>query len=294
MRVIHEANELREACDRARADGLRVGLVPTMGALHAGHAALVERAARASSFVVVTIYVNPTQFGPNEDFSKYPRTLDADVALAEKAGAALVFAPSTEQLYLEGDETRVRVGRTAAALCGEFRPGHFEGVTTIVAKFFCLVGPCRAFFGRKDYQQLRVIERMRRDLFMPIEIVSVPTVREPDGLALSSRNRYLSTADRQRALAVPRSLSLAHAAFARGERRARVLEETCRAHLAAGVDSIDYATLADADSVVPFDPEATVGERAVLAVAVRVGGTRLIDNVVLGEDRAPISEVASS
>jgi len=267
-----------------------VGLVATMGALHAGHATLVREAARRADLVVVTIFVNPTQFGPNEDLARYPRTLEADRALASEAGAALVFAPNDAAMYPPGDESRVRVGATAEALCGVFRPGHFEGVATIVAKLFALVGPSVALFGRKDYQQLRVLHRMATDLFMPIEIVGVPTVREVDGLALSSRNRYLSDTDRARARAVPRALDAAWRAHGRGERRPRVLEDVAREVLAPKVDSIDYVTIADADTVVPIPDEAKLGDRAVLATAVRLGTARLIDNVVFGEDPSPMPE----
>lgn len=288
MQIVHAPEQLRGACDAARARGERVGLVPTMGALHAGHVRLIEEATRHTSFVVVTIFVNPTQFGPNEDYAKYPRTLEADCALVEKHGAALVFAPEPNAMYPAGEETLVRVGRTAAALCGEHRPVHFEGVTTVVAKLFALVGPSAAFFGKKDYQQLQVVKRMTRDLFLPVEIEGVPTVREADGVALSSRNRYLSPDAREKARAIPEGLSLAARAFAAGERRAAELARLCRERVAPVAESIDYVTVADADSVVPIEAGASTGERAVLAVAVRLGGARLIDNVVLGEDAAPV------
>ncbi len=209
MELVHEPEAFRRACDEARARGLRVGLVPTMGALHAGHAALIAEARRHASFVVVSIFVNPTQFGPAEDFARYPRTLEADAATCERAGAAAVFAPAADAMYRPGDETRVRVGATAAPLCGAHRPGHFEGVATVVAKLFALTGPSVAVFGRKDYQQLRVISRFTADLFLPVEIVGLRTVREPDGLALSSRNAYLSPEQRAAALAIPRGLSAA-------------------------------------------------------------------------------------
>jgi pantoate--beta-alanine ligase len=290
MRVVEEPEELRRACDEARLRGERVGVVPTMGALHAGHAALVEEAARRAQFVVVTIFVNPTQFGPNEDFARYPRTLEDDLALADRSGAHLVFCPAIGAMYPPGDETRVRVGATAAALCGAHRPVHFEGVTTIVCKLFGLVGPSVAIFGRKDYQQVRVIARMTNDLFLPVEIVAHRTIREPDGLAMSSRNRYLSEADRGRARRIPEALSRAVRAFAEGERRPSELERIARAHVEPAVDSIDYVTVADAESTVPLSDENGIGgSRALLAVAVRVGPARLIDNVVLGEDPAPIA-----
>jgi pantoate--beta-alanine ligase len=259
-----------------------------MGALHAGHRSLVESAASATEFVVVTVFVNPTQFGPNEDLARYPRTLEADCELARGAGASVVFAPSAASMYPEGDETRVRVGAMAEDLCGAHRPGHFEGVATVVAKLFAMVGPARAWFGRKDYQQLKILERMRTDLFLPVQIHAAPTVREPDGLALSSRNRYLTDADRVRALAIATGLSRAVRAFERGERRVVELERLSAEPVRAAFDSVDYVTLAHPETLRPFAPTDLSPDRALLAVAARLGGTRLIDNVVLGEDRAPI------
>jgi pantoate--beta-alanine ligase len=292
MQLLREPEAFRRACDDARARGQRVGLVPTMGALHAGHAALVEEARRRAPFVAVSIFVNPTQFGPNEDYARYPRTLEADAETCERAGASAVFAPEVSALYPPGDETRVRVGATAAPLCGAHRPGHFEGVTTIVVKLFSLAGPCVAVFGRKDYQQLRVIARMTADLFLPVELVGLRTVREPDGLALSSRNAYLSPDQRAAALAIPRGLSAATALFARGERDAGVLAAAARESVARIATSIDYVDVADPDNLRVFAPGERTGERALLALAIRLGGARLIDNVVLGEDPAPIPEAA--
>jgi len=285
--------DFRLACDRARAHGAKLGLVPTMGALHAGHVALLEDARRRTDCVAATIFVNPTQFGPNEDFSKYPRTLDADLEKCEAAGVSLVFAPDTQEMYPQGEKTRVRVDELTAHLCGRSRPGHFEGVTTVVTKLFAVAGPCVAVFGRKDYQQLCVIRRMARDLLLPVEVVGHPIVRESDGLALSSRNTYLSAPDRVRALTLSRSLSRAVAAFARGERGAGAL----RLPVAEAIESaglrLDYATLADADVLAPIADESRVGDRVLLAVAAFAGSTRLIDNVVLGEDAAPVIEARS-
>ncbi len=287
MRLCHAPEDLRRASDEARARGAVVGLGPTMGALHAGHVRLIAEARDRCGFVIVTVFVNPTQFGPNEDYAKYPRTLERDAELSAAHGASLVFAPDPSAMYAPGDETRVRVGSTAAALCGEHRPGHFEGVTTIVAKLFALTGPALAFFGRKDYQQYRVIDRMARDLMFPIEIVGVATVREPDGVALSSRNRYLSPSARAAARAIPEGLRRAAALFARGERSAGELRRACLEHVRAGASSVDYVTVADPMSVAPLTDGERAGERALLAVAARFEGTRLIDNLVLGEDRAP-------
>ncbi len=287
MIVLHEPSELRAACDRARANGHRVGFVPTMGALHDGHLALVA-AARRASCVVVSICVNPTQFGPSEALARYPRTLEADCARCADAGVDVVFAPPGEAMYVAGEETRVHVGEVATALCGAHRPGHFEGVCTVVAKLFTLVGPSLAVFGRKDYQQFRVIERMVRDLFLPVELVGLSTVREADGLALSSRNRYLSQDERARALGLARGLSLAVAAFEAGERNAGRLRGLALGEVTRVATSVDYVTVADADTVVPLDDRDTIPARTLVAVAARLGATRLIDNVVLGEDPAPL------
>ena len=263
--------------------------MPTMGALHEGHAKLIREAATRATFVVVTVFVNPTQFGPNEDLAKYPRTLEADVALAFERGASLVFAPSNDAMYPDGDETRVRVPGTSHDLCGVFRPTHFEGVATIVTKLFALAGPCVACFGKKDYQQLRVISRLAKDLFLPVDVVGIPTVREPDGLALSSRNRYLDANARASARRIPEGLSLAWQAFDRGERRAGALAHLVRSRVEPVAASIDYVSVADPTTAQAFDDDAQVGPRALLALALRIGGARLIDNVVLGEDPAPIA-----
>jgi pantoate--beta-alanine ligase len=292
MQLLREPEAFRRACDDARGRGLIVGLVPTMGALHAGHVALVDEALRRASFVAVTIFVNPTQFGPGEDLARYPRTLDADVDKCERAGASAVFAPPSDAMYPPGDEARVRVGATAADLCGVHRPTHFEGVATIVAKLFALTGPSVAVFGKKDYQQLCVLRRMARDLFFPVEVIGHRTVREPDGLAMSSRNAYLSPEHRAAALVIPRALSRAWGAFHRGERDAGKLAGAARAEIAEVATSIDYVDVADPESVRVLGPGERTGERALLAVAMRIGGTRLIDNVVLGEDPAPIPAVA--
>ncbi|MEZ4298745.1 MAG: pantoate--beta-alanine ligase [Polyangiaceae bacterium] len=288
MQVLTDPSAFRAECDRVRGRSLRLGLVLTMGALHEGHASLIRAARAATDIVAATVFVNPTQFGPNEDFSRYPRTLDADTALAAAAGAEIVFAPDARAMYPEGEETRVVPGPTAEPLCGAFRPGHFQGVVTVVTKFFALAGPCTAAFGKKDYQQLRVIQRLVTDLLLPIDILPVPTVREPDGLAMSSRNRYLAPAARAAARAIPLGLSAAHRAFAAGERSASALTSLVRAQVAPAATSIDYIDIATADSVRVFAPGDTVSDRAVLALAARFEGARLIDNVVLGEDPAPI------
>jgi pantoate--beta-alanine ligase len=280
--------DFRAACDAARAAGARLGFVPTMGALHAGHLHLVRVARRHADRVAVSIFVNPTQFGPNEDFSRYPRNLERDVELLAGAGADLVLAPSADEVYPKGEKTRVRVSGLSEHLCGPFRPGHFEGVATVVTKLLAIAGPCTAVFGRKDYQQLKIIERLARDLLLPVSVVGEPTVRDVDGLALSSRNAYLSAEERARALAIPRALAEAAAAFAAGQRRAGALIEPVRAALGAAGLRPDYAEIADADELFPLAPDAPVGDRALIALAAFCGTTRLIDNLVLGEDAAPV------
>jgi pantoate--beta-alanine ligase len=261
-----------------------------MGALHAGHEALIRLACEHASRVAVTIFVNPTQFGPGEDLERYPRDLDADLQRSEAAGAALVFAPAAAEMYPPGESTRVVVKGLTGALCGASRPGHFEGVATVVAKLFAVAGPCAAVFGRKDYQQLKVVERLARDLLMPVEIVSCPTVRDSDGLALSSRNRYLDAGERQRALALPRGLSAAARCFDEGERSVERLQQQVIDELLRADVRKDYVHLVDADSLVPFSRGSRIGERALLAVAAMIGSTRLIDNVVLGEEPAPLGQ----
>ncbi|MBX3188477.1 MAG: pantoate--beta-alanine ligase [Labilithrix sp.] len=283
--VLRDPEEVRRICDEARASGKRVGLVPTMGALHEGHLALVHEARRRSDFVVVTIFVNPTQFGPNEDLARYPRDLEGDLQKLHEAD--VVFAPDVAAMYPPGDETRVRAAGLAAHLCGPHRPVHFEGVATVVTKLFAIVGASTAVFGKKDFQQLAIIRRLVTDLFLPVSVVGHPIVREADGLAMSSRNAYLSADDRVRALSLSRGLSAAARAFGEGERRAGTLRGLVHAEVERAATSIDYVTLADVDTLTPIDEASLVGKRALLAIACRIGGTRLIDNLVLGEDPPP-------
>jgi pantoate--beta-alanine ligase len=285
--IYRSVGAFREACDAARSGGAKLGFVPTMGALHAGHLKLVEVARRHAERVAVSIFVNPTQFGPNEDFERYPRNLERDVELLASVGADLVFAPPPAEMYPQGERTRVSVAVLSEHLCGPFRPGHFQGVATVVSKLFAVAGPCTAVFGRKDYQQLKVIERLARDLLLPVQVVGEPTVRDADGLALSSRNAYLSAAERARALAIPRALAGAAARFAQGERRAAALVEPVRAMLKQAELRLDYADIADADQLFPLGSDDLVAERAVIAIAAFCGTTRLIDNLVLGEDPPP-------
>ncbi len=288
-RLLRTPAELRAACDAARASGSSrtVALVPTMGALHEGHLSLAREARRRAGFVVASVFVNPTQFGPSDDFTRYPRDLDGDVNKLAAAGVDAVFAPSPGDMYPPGDDTRVRVGAVAAPLEGTHRPGHFEGVATVVAKLFAIVGPCAAVFGRKDYQQLLVVRAMTRDLFLPVEIVGHPIVREPDGLAMSSRNAYLSPEERARALGIVRGLAAAGRLFAGGERSRVALEGAVRASVEPIATSIDYVEARDGDTLAALGD--SVGAPAALLVACRVGTTRLIDNLVLGEDPVPVA-----
>ena len=280
--ILREPAEARRACDAARSAATRVGLVPTMGALHDGHLALVREAKRRAGFVVVSVFVNPTQFGPGEDFATYPRDLAGDVAKLGLAEADAVFAPDAKAMYPAGDQTRVRVGSLADPLCGAFRPGHFEGVTTVVTKLFGLVGPCLAVFGQKDYQQLAIIKRVVQDLFLPVEVVGHPIHREPDGLAMSSRNAYLTPEERARALGLSRGLAAAARLFDGGERDARVLREAVLGEIRPVATSIDYVEIADPQALTPLSDGQRTGEQALAAIACRIGTTRLIDNRVLG------------
>jgi pantoate--beta-alanine ligase len=264
-----------------RAAGRRIALVPTMGYLHEGHLALADEARRRAEAVIMSIFVNPLQFGPSEDLARYPRDLPRDRSLASGRGVDALFIPSLELMYPDRSEIRVTGGTTAARWEGVARPGHFTGVLTVVAKLFHLVEPDLACFGRKDIQQLVLVRQMVRDLNWSLEIAAVPTVREPDGLALSSRNAYLSPRDRVEAVALSRSLRAAHDAWRQGETRAAVIEQRMRKVLNEFPSIlVDYIAVADPDSLAPV---ATVEATTVIALAARVGGTRLIDNITLGE-----------
>jgi pantoate--beta-alanine ligase len=281
--VIDNPRELFAATEALRGRGQRVGLVPTMGALHDGHMSLVAatRAAGAGP-VVVSIFVNPLQFGKHEDLAKYPRTFADDLARCDKHGVDLIYAPSPDAMYPAGFQTHVEVEQVTQPFEGASRPTHFRGVTTVVAKLFNATGPCVAAFGRKDYQQWRTIERMVRDLDIPVEVLGCPIARDEDGLAMSSRNRYLTASERTRAPAIFLGLRAASRAFARGERNRALLEQLAFDLIGAAFDNIDYATLADADELT--DPGAIAGEASVMLVAARIGATRLIDNCRLGQD----------
>jgi pantoate--beta-alanine ligase len=278
--------QLHQTVADARQLGKRVGLVPTMGALHEGHATLIKTAAAASDVVVTTIFVNPLQFGPTEDFTAYPRGLDADARLAEVAGAAVLFCPTVDEMYPFGSDnvlTSVRVSEITDVLDGVSRPGHFEGVATVVAKLFAMTGACRAFFGEKDFQQLAVIRRMALDLSFPIEVIGVPTVRELNGLAMSSRNRYLSDEQRDGAGIIFRALCAGRALIDEGASRADQVNDLMHGMLTASsfVDSIDYAVCVDAATLRAPAPNVVVHAAMDLRllIACRVGPARLIDNL---------------
>jgi pantoate--beta-alanine ligase len=271
--------ELR-AWTRTQRDARRsIGLVPTMGYLHEGHLSLVDEARQRAGAVVMTIFVNPLQFGPNEDLARYPRDLPRDRALAAARGVDALFVPPLDAMYPPGSEVRVIPGPTAERWEGAARPGHFTGVLTVVAKLFHLVEPHLACFGQKDIQQLTLIKRMVRDLDWPIEIVAVPTVREADGLALSSRNAYLGAEDRRRAVVLSRTLLAAHQAWCEGETRAQAIEQRMRLELkTTPAVAVEYIAIVEPETLAPVT---AVNAGTVVAIAGRVGGTRLIDNIVL-------------
>jgi pantoate--beta-alanine ligase len=273
--------QLREWTRSHREAGRTIGLVPTMGYLHEGHLRLMDEARRRAGAVILSIFVNPLQFGPTEDLARYPRDLPRDRAMAAARGVDALFLPTLETMYPAGSEVRIVPGATAERWEGAARPGHFTGVLTVVAKLFHLVEPDLACFGRKDIQQLTLIKRMVCDLDWRIEIVDVPTVREPDGLALSSRNAYLQGADRQSALALSRALEVAHQAFCQGERKAVALEQRMRTALDENPEvAVEYIAIVEPTSLTPLT---AVDGHTIVAIAARLGGTRLIDNITLAE-----------
>jgi pantoate--beta-alanine ligase len=281
MQIFRTVEELRRWSRAQHALDLTVGLVPTMGALHAGHASLIRAAAERCHRVAVSIFVNPTQFGPNEDYDKYPRSFEADCALAEQAGASAVFAPAVEELYPSGAATFVEVEGLSSRLDGSSRPGHFRGVTTVVTKLLLAAEPDRAFFGQKDAAQVAVLRRMVEDLRLAIELVVCPIVREKDGLALSSRNSYLNESQRKQALVLSRAVRAVEQSFAAGERsRGALLNKAQKAIAAEPEVKLDYLELVDWATLLPAE---TAAAGTLFALAAYVGPTRLIDNTVLGE-----------
>jgi len=278
--IVSSVSETREQLERVRRAGKRIGLVPTMGALHAGHVSLIERARTECAFVVVSIFVNPLQFGPSEDYQRYPRPLEKDAELCTKNGVDLIFAPETGDMYAAPQITFVEVTRITDHLCGAFRPGHFRGVATVVLKLFNIVQPEFAYFGEKDYQQLCVIRRMVDDFNLHLTIVPVPTYRESDGLAMSSRNVYLSPAERTAAPALYRALTLARERIASGEKDAAIIKTAAMSILAAEpLIRVQYFEIVDPSEV---QPVAIVTGPVRIAAAIFIGKTRLIDNVAAG------------
>lgn len=292
MQVITTCAEMAARC---RAAARPLGLVPTMGALHAGHLSLTQRARADNATLAVSIFVNPAQFGPNEDFARYPRTMARDLELLEQQGADLVFAPPPDEIYPAGFDTWVEPGAVADGMEGAARPGHFRGVATVVAKLFTITRPDHAYFGQKDGQQVAVIRKLNADLNLGVNVITMPTIREPDGLALSSRNAYLTPAQRAAAPAIYRALQAAQAQWAAGERDAAQLRAAAMAVLQAEplLESVDYVGIVDADTMAAVESAAGDGDgnrdgdgghgrRVMVATAVRLGAVRLIDNVVLG------------
>jgi len=285
MRICRTPSEMNAVCRELRQAGSPLGLVPTMGALHDGHMSLVAAAKSDCDAVAASIFVNPTQFGPNEDYAAYPRTFDEDCRKLEGAGVDLVFAPSAEQMYPPGNTTAVDPGEIATRLDGASRPGHFRGVATIVTRLFNIVQPDRAYFGQKDAAQIAVLRHIVRDLNLPVDLVVCPIVREPDGLAMSSRNRYLNPAERKRALVLSQALSAAQELARLGETSAEALRDAIHNFFPGDPHlRLDYVAVVDPDTLLPlFD----ISGGALVAIAAWVGTTRLIDNVVLPTRTAP-------
>ncbi len=293
MRVVRTVAQLREALDYMRQGGhTPVGFVPTMGYLHEGHASLLRKAGEKSNTVVMSIFVNPLQFGPNEDYASYPRDEARDLELAEREGADIVFIPSVEEMYPQPTLTKISVSSLTTRLCGASRPGHFDGVTTVVNKLFNMVQPDYAFFGLKDAQQVAVLRRMVSDLNMNVEIIACPIVRENDGLALSSRNVYLSAEERSQALVLSRSLKAVRQAMDEGavrtadEARTLLISEISSAPLAV-IDYVEILTFPDLEVLEPGSPLTASGSEIIIALAVKFGRTRLIDNNVFIPKEAP-------
>ncbi|MBZ0168408.1 pantoate--beta-alanine ligase [Candidatus Methylomirabilis lanthanidiphila] len=279
MQTIDDPSAIQRRCESLRRDGKTIGLVPTMGAFHEGHVSLMRWARADNDILVVSVFVNPIQFGRGEDFDSYPRDLDGDLAQAEQAGVDLVFAPSAEAIYPKGFQTYVDVTEVTKGLCGASRPGHFRGVTTVVAKLFNLIGPHRAYFGQKDYQQSVVVRRLVADLNMALDIVLLPTVREADGLAMSSRNIRLTPPQRRAASVLYASLSRAETRIRDGERNAATIFEDVRAMIETEpLARIDYVAVCDPETLQPLD---CIEGPALVALAVRFGETRLIDNFLI-------------
>lgn len=282
MKIIETVTDMQQFALRARSEGKTIALVPTMGYLHDGHASLMREGRGRADILVASIFVNPTQFGQGEDFESYPRDMERDSRIAESAGVDVIFAPKGSDMYPAGYQTYVNVEEISLPLCGASRPGHFRGVTTVVAKLFNVVQPHLALFGKKDFQQLAVIRRMTADLNMPVEIVGMPIVREADGLAMSSRNTYLSPDERRQALCLYRTIQRVAGLYGTGEHSAARLRDAALEIITAEPSAIvDYVELRDSCSL---EEVTTADDATLLALAVKIGKTRLIDNRVLGEE----------
>lgn len=282
MEILTDRSSLMQWTEHVHSRGDRMGFVPTMGALHSGHLALVETAKQHNSQVVASIFVNPAQFGPNEDFNRYPRVLETDRKLLIEAGCQALFYPSLSEIYPDGFQTVVKVDPLGQDLCGRFRPHHFQGVATVVALLFNLVRPDQAFFGWKDYQQVIVIRKMVEDMAMKVQVVGVPIVREVDGLALSSRNRYLTPKDRKQSVALYHALLKAKEVRKKGEVLALTLEQLAEKVLNEyGIHHVDYVAVRDAQTLKPLK---TIESDPVMLIAAHVGSTRLIDNMILSSE----------
>ncbi|MFC1541171.1 pantoate--beta-alanine ligase [Candidatus Latescibacterota bacterium] len=279
MKVISDITEIRRICEEKRLESKRIGFVPTMGAFHEGHLSLIRRARKKTDVIVVSIYVNPIQFGKNEDLNKYPRNIDADIRLAEVNGADIVFVPGDEIMYPEGYSTYITVERLTDMLCGRSRPEHFRGVTTVVVKLFNIIRPHVVVFGQKDAQQLSIIRKMVSDLNMDIEIDAGPIIREPDGLAMSSRNQYLSKEEREQAPVLYKSLQAAQELFESGTTSAPEIVDKIKSILdKVFLVKTEYIEIVDIDNLSPVDD---VSDCALIAIAARIGETRLIDNIII-------------
>jgi pantoate--beta-alanine ligase len=280
MKIIETVEEMKKFSEEMREKKKTIGFVPTMGYLHEGHLSLVRRARAENDVVVVSIFVNPTQFGPNEDYERYPRDFERDRKLLEKENVNCIFHPSVEEMYPPDFSTYVEETKLSKHLCGRSRPGHFRGVCTVVTKLFNIVKPHRAYFGQKDAQQFRVLRRMVRDLNMDVEMIECPIVREPDGLAMSSRNVYLSPEERQQALSLYQSLKIAENLYLNGERDAEKIKEEMIKHLSRfDKVKIDYVEIVDEETLEPVEK---IDRKVIVAVAAWVGNARLIDNTILG------------
>jgi pantoate--beta-alanine ligase len=279
IEIIGSPQHMQARSEGIRLSGKKIGLFPTLGFLHEGHLELIRQVRKRSDFVVMSLFVNPIQFGPNEDFEKYPRDTDGDLKKAKGEGVDIVFMPPVSEMYPAGFQSAVRVNNITRHLCGKSRPGHFEGVTTVVAKLFNIIKPHIAVFGQKDFQQLAVIRRMVKDLNMDIEIIGVPTVREPDGLAMSSRNKYLNQEERKSALSLKKAMDMANRLVEQGEREVKNIISSMRGLiLSHPFTDIDYINICDPDTL---EDISVIKGQSLLALAVKVGGTRLIDNCIL-------------